>query len=90
MTHNMEIYIRETCNEFYRIIIRRKGSYWFKSEETFHTMQQAVNTVQSIVCDMVLDMSDVEMKTVPKFRAIPTEDLLPEPNATKVFRVVPK
>ena len=35
MTHNMEIYIRETCNEFYRIIISRKGILLVQERRNF-------------------------------------------------------
>ena len=75
-----EIFIRETCNGVYKIIIRKKGVLWFKSEESFHDEEEALLAVEKLV-------NDIRSFTLP-FDATSTTKLLPEPNATRVYKVV--
>ena len=76
-----DIFIRETCNGFWKIIIRRKGWYWFKCEESFSSIGEAVACAKTFIEDMS-DFSNEDL------RPIPTQDILPEPNANAVYRVI--
>ena len=75
-----EIFIRETCNGVYKIIIRKKGVLWFKSEESFPDEKEALLAVTGIV-------DDIKGFTVP-LDLTSTTKLLPEPNATRIYKVV--
>ena len=75
-----EVFIRETCNGVYKIIIRKKGVLWFKSEESFPDEEEALLAVEKLV-------ADIKGFTVP-LDSTSTTKLLPEPNATRIYKVI--
>ena len=75
-----EVFIRETCNGVYKIIIRKKGVLWFKSEESFPNPQAALEAVELLVEDLMGFKAPLNYTS--------TSRLLPEPNATTIYKVI--
>ena len=73
-----EVFIRETCNGFYKIIVRKKGVVWFKSEESFDTPEDALAVAEELRHDFSMMSNLLNLNSTTK--------ILPEPNATRVFR----
>lgn len=75
-----EVFIRETCNGAYKVIIRKKGSLWFKSEESFATPMDALEAIEDMLKDFIAYYSEITLSS--------TTGILPEPNASRVYKVV--
>ena len=84
----MDIYIREACNGHFKIIVRRKNWYWMKAEETFSDMYEALEVVRTLVRDIVSGATGLGEIPVDKMAIIETDEIVPEPNATKVYKVL--